>query len=167
MLRSIGFSRWICEQLRAKTQSTKTKLMRPRVAYLAAALMMCLPAYADVVVIVHPSNQATMTDMNIREIFLGNVRNFPDGARAIPVLQVEGPTVEEFHTQVLRKKPYDVRRTWARHVFTSGAQPPHTLNSDDEVLNFVSSTPGAIGFVDADKANASVKVVKLISALKK
>src|SRR5574343_621246 len=45
-------------------------------------------------------------------------------------------------------------------IFPGGAKPPKELGSDDEVLKFVAATPGAIGYVEAGKANSSVKVVK-------
>ncbi len=116
-------------------------------------------SYADVAVIVHPGNAASMDEEQIGKIFLGQTKTFPGGAEATPVDIKESQVREEFGNKVLKKSPSQLKALWARQIFTGGAKPPRELGSDEEVIKFVASTPGAIGYVDAGKANASVKVV--------
>ena len=116
-------------------------------------------AAADIAVIVHPGNNATIDEEQITKIFLGQTKTFSGGAEATPVDIKESPAREEFGNKVLKKSPSQLKALWARQIFTGGAKPPRELGGDDEVLKFVASTPGAIGYVDAGKANASVKVV--------
>ncbi|MDC8770355.1 type 2 periplasmic-binding domain-containing protein [Roseateles albus] len=114
---------------------------------------------ADVAVIVHPSNAATIDEEQITKIFLGQTKTFSGGAEATPVDIKDSPVREEFGNKVLKKNPSQLKALWARQIFTGGAKPPRELASDEEVIKFVASTPGAIGYVDAGKANATVKVV--------
>ncbi|MCV2351275.1 phosphate ABC transporter substrate-binding protein [Paucibacter sp. Y2R2-4] len=117
-------------------------------------------ARADAVVIVHPSNAVSMDDEQVSKIFLGQTKTFPGGAEATPVDNKEGPLREDFGNKVLKKSPAQLKALWARQIFTGGAKPPRELASEDEVLKFVASTPGAIGYIDSSKANSSVKVLK-------
>lgn len=117
-------------------------------------------AQADAVVIVHPSNAVNMDDEQVSKIFLGQTKTFPGGAEATPVDNKEGPLREDFGNKVLKKSPAQLKALWARQIFTGGAKPPRELASEDEVLKFVASTPGAIGYIDSSKANSSVKVLK-------
>ena len=125
------------------------------------AAMLCSTAcMAEVVVIVHPSNTAAIDVDAVSKIYLGQVKTFPGGSPAIPVEQDIGPAVDEFHSKVLNKTDKDLRKLWARQVFTGGLLPPKVLENDDAVLDFVSKTPEAIGYVQAGKVNAKVKAIK-------
>ncbi|MFC0351220.1 substrate-binding domain-containing protein [Undibacterium danionis] len=114
----------------------------------------------DVVVIVNPANSANIDEEQIAKIFLGQTKTFSNGSEALPVDQKEGALREEFGNKLLKKNPAQLKAQWARQIFTGGAKPPKELSSDDEVLKFVASTPGAIAYIDSSKVNKSVKVVK-------
>jgi len=66
----------------------------------------------------------------------------------------------DLYPELLKKNPSQLKAQWARQIFTGGAKPPKEMASDDEILKFVASTPGAIAYVDSSKVNKSVKVVK-------
>ncbi|MDT8999538.1 phosphate ABC transporter substrate-binding protein [Paucibacter sp. APW11] len=118
-------------------------------------------ALADAVVIVHPSNAAALDDESISKIFLGQTKTFPGGAEAVPVDQKEGAAArEDFNGKVLKKTSSQLKALWARQIFTGGAKPPKEVDGDDAVLKFVASTPGAIGYIESGKVNATVKAVK-------
>lgn len=117
-------------------------------------------AHAEVVIIVNPGNSATIDEAQITKIFLGQTKTFSGGAEAIAVDQKPGPVREEFGNSVLKKNPAQLKSLWARQIFTGGAKPPREVAGDDEVIQFVASTPGGIGYISSAKANKSVKVVK-------
>jgi ABC-type phosphate transport system substrate-binding protein len=117
-------------------------------------------AQAEVVVIVNPANSASLDKEQIAKIFLGQSKTFPGGSEAIAVDQPSGSTREDFGNKVLEKIPGQLKALWARQIFTGGAKPPKELGGDDEVMKFVASTPGGIGYVDSAKANKTVKIVK-------
>ncbi|MGE5450268.1 MAG: phosphate ABC transporter substrate-binding protein [Acidobacteriota bacterium] len=127
---------------------------------LAALLLTPTLSQADVVVIVHPSNKAAIDDDAITKLFLGQLKTFPGGAPAIPVDQKTPATAEEFHLKVLNKSDKEVRKVWARQVFTGGLQPPPNLDDDEAVVQYVATTPEAIGYVQAAKVTNKVKVVR-------
>nr|WP_315484451.1 substrate-binding domain-containing protein [uncultured Undibacterium sp.] len=117
-------------------------------------------ALADVVVIVNPANAANIDEEQIAKIFLGQTKTFSNGVEAVPIDQKEGTVREEFGNKLLKKNPAQLKAQWARQIFTGGAKPPKELASDDEILKFVASTPGAIAYIDSSKVNKTVKVLK-------
>lgn len=125
-----------------------------------ATLTLTPLAFADVVVIVNPSNSASIDEEQIAKIFLGQTKTFSNGSEAIPIDQKEGPVREDFGNKFLKKNPSQLKAQWARQIFTGGAKPPKEMASDDEILKFVASTPGAIAYMDSSKVNKTVKVIK-------
>ena len=117
-------------------------------------------ANAAVVVIVNPSNSATIDDEQIAKIFLGQTKTFSNSSEAIPIDQKEGALREEFGNKLLKKSQSQLKAVWARQIFTGGAKPPKELGGDDEILKFVASTPGAIAYIDSSKLNKTVKALK-------
>ena len=130
------------------------------VSVVVVGLFTSSAAIADVVVIVNPANSAAIDEEQIAKIFLGQTKTFSNGSEATPIDQKEGPVREEFGNKLLKKNPSQLKAQWARQIFTGGAKPPKEMASDDEILKFVASTPGAIAYVDSSKVNKSVKVVK-------
>lgn len=127
---------------------------------LLATLVLLPTAHADVAVIVHPSNNSALDDLAISRLFLGEVKSFPGGAAAAPVDQKNNDICAEFHNQILNKTTKEVRKIWARQVFTGGLKPPPALDGDDAVLQYVATTPDAIGYVQASRVNNKVKVIR-------
>jgi ABC-type phosphate transport system substrate-binding protein len=120
-----------------------------------------LPVWAEVTVIVNASNNTTLDDDTISNLFLGQARSFAGGTEATPVNQAAGSNAaQEFSTKFLKKTPPQLRAFWAKQVFTGGSKPPKELDGDEAVMKFVASTPGAIGYVETTKLIAGVKAVK-------
>ena len=49
-----------------------------------------LSVVAEVAIVVHPSNAATLNPEAIAQIYLGRSKSFPDGKAALPLGQAEG-----------------------------------------------------------------------------
>ncbi|WP_306519189.1 phosphate ABC transporter substrate-binding protein [Rheinheimera sp.] len=117
------------------------------------------PALADIALIVHPDNAAAVTDSDIKALFLGKQRSFSDGKQAIPLVVVESESSRsEFNTKVLSKTDSQLKAYWSKLTFTGKGTPPREV-STEEMLQLVSANPATIGFVDASKVSAAVKVV--------
>jgi ABC-type phosphate transport system substrate-binding protein len=84
-----------------------------------------------------------------------------DGARVIPVnLPTDHPLRRDFSRLVLGALPDDqkLKEYWNAQYF-HGIAPPYVLASEDAALQFVITTPGAIGYVSAAAVNAKVHVL--------
>lgn len=128
--------------------------------FLAAAAMFASVAQAEIAVVVHPSNAASLDASNVSRIFLGKMKSFPGGGQAVPINQAEGAAATtEFNDKVLNKSGSQLKAYWSKLVFTGKGTPPKAVSGDAEVLKLVSSNPNVIGYVDAASVTPDVKVI--------
>jgi ABC-type phosphate transport system substrate-binding protein len=99
-------------------------------------------------VIVHPEVKGTQIQRTaLSTIFLKRGTRWGDGSQARPVDQsLRSPLRASFSLDVLQQNVIEVQMYWQRQI-ASGHVPPPVKSSDDEIVSFVSSTPGAIGYV--------------------
>lgn len=118
-------------------------------------------AAADVVVIVSADSTVTrLTADQTAKIFLGKVDNFPHDGVALPIDQFEGSTIRnEFYSKVAKKNSAQVTAYWAKIIFTGDGHPPKLLDGDEAVRMAVASNPNAIGYIDRNAVDSSVRVV--------
>jgi ABC-type phosphate transport system substrate-binding protein len=128
--------------------------------WILAASLCSSMAFADVAVIVHPSNGDALDKDSISRLFLNKMKAFPNGTKAVPLALAEGQAAtDEFNGKVLNKSAPQLTAFWSKLVFTGKGQPPKALGSDAEVVSAVAADPGAIGYVDAGSVDESVRVV--------
>jgi ABC-type phosphate transport system substrate-binding protein len=81
------------------------------------------------------------------------------GARIIPVnLPATHPLRRSFSRLVFGALPEDMEAYWNAQYF-HGISPPYVLASEEAVLQFIATTPGAIGYVNATAVNGHVQVL--------
>ena len=116
--------------------------------------------FAEVAVVVHPSNAAALNAEAIAQIYLGRSKSFPDGKAALPLGQAEGSkTTEQFNQKVLNKSGSQIKAYWSKLVFTGKGTPPKEISTDAEMLELVSQNPSVIGYVDKASVTDKVKVL--------
>ena len=94
-------------------------------------------------------------------MFLGKNKTFSNGESAKAINLKSGNAIRKnFEKEVLGKSSSQVKAYWSKLIFSGKAKPLKEGASDSEVLNWVSSTPNAIGYIDASKVDDSVKVIK-------
>lgn len=117
-------------------------------------------AFAEVAVIVHPSNAAAVDQAEITRLFTGRGATFASGSKATPINQAESAAVRgDFDSKVLGKSSSQMKAYWSKLVFTGKGTPPKEVADDAAVKAAVAADATAIGYIDASKVDASVKVV--------
>lgn len=118
-------------------------------------------AQAELVVVVNARlGVAAMTRNEVINIFFGRYRQFFNGAEAEPVDLVDSnPDRARFYAALVGKDISEVNAYWSRQLFSGHMQPPTKVASQEDVLKWVASHPGGIGFIDLAKADARVRVV--------
>lgn len=108
--------------------------------------------------IVHPSVSQSVNEKQLRSIFSMRRREWKDGtAITVFVLPDSDQTHKSFCKNSLSMFPHRLRKTWNRLVFTGTGQAPEEVNSEEEMLQKVGQTPGAIGYLSAEKIDGTVK----------
>lgn len=113
------------------------------------------PAADDFVVIAHQSVLGTSIHRaDLAGVFLRKVPRWGDRTTAVPVDQSATSAVRKaFSESVLRMPVSTVLQYWQKQMFaTPPLRPPAVKGSDAEVMAFVGSTPGAVGYVSAGAA---------------
>lgn len=118
-----------------------------------------MPSFAKIAVIVHPSNTAQLNANEVRQIFLGKTRTFPNGSKVQPFdTKDESATKKIFTEQVLHKNLSSLNSYWSRMLFSSKGKPPKTLN-EEKIKAMVASNKNAIAYIQAGAVDNSVKVL--------
>ena len=108
-------------------------------------------------------NSASMSDSELRSVFLLQRKTLKDGSAVEPVLQKRGPVHDAFCKQFLSRDGEEIRIYYDGIVFTGKGSMPKQLNSDADVVKYVARTPGAIGYVSSSASTDGVKVLMMVS----
>ncbi|WP_196138627.1 phosphate ABC transporter substrate-binding protein [Aliikangiella sp. G2MR2-5] len=124
------------------------------------ALFYANNSFADVAIIVHPSNNSTLSNTDLARLFLGKMKSFPGGGSATPINLSEGDAAaDEFNQKVLKKSASQLKAYWSKLIFTGKGTPPESMATAQEVKKAVASNPDYIGYINASDVDDSVKVI--------
>jgi len=85
----------------------------------------------------------------LKDIFLRKTVRWGDGSPSQPVdLGLTSPVRLQFIERVLGLSAVAVQQYWVGQI-TKGTQPPPVKQNEEEVIAFVATQPGAIGYVSA------------------
>lgn len=140
--------------------------MRPYLvlfAYLLAAALYGTPAQAadhPFAVIAAPGvSDRRLTRETVALIYQRKLHLWDNGIRVQPVnLPASHPLRRAFSLAVLGVAPEAMEDYW-REMYFHGVLPPHVLASEEAVLRFVASTPGAVGYVSSCLPDRRVHVI--------
>lgn len=116
------------------------------------------------VAIVNEANGVTsLNAAELSKMFLGKTPRWPSGMTVVPVDLAQAGAREAFSQAVHHKSVAAVRAYWQQQIFSGRGVPPVEKASNDEVLDFVRATPGAVGYVAAGTPlGAGVKAIQVV-----
>ena len=115
-------------------------------------------------VVAHPGVEGSrITRANLAAIYKRTVLRWGNRVSTLPVDQSsQSPVREAFSRQVLGASLGELQMFWRRRLAVDRVMPPPIKASDEEVLAFVASHDGAIGYVsEAVEIPPTVKVVEI------
>jgi ABC-type phosphate transport system substrate-binding protein len=123
-------------------------------------LLAAASVQAQVVVIANKSvSESSISSGKLNDIYSLRLKTWSNGSTIVPVtLKSDNDDVQKFFGSI-GKSNMEMKKLWMKIQLTGEGQPPVGVGSEDDVLSKVASTPGAIGFISADKVNSSVKVL--------
>jgi ABC-type phosphate transport system substrate-binding protein len=126
---------------------------------ITALWLFSFSAQAGMVVIANPSVGDGASDKDIKKLFMGKKSELA-GSAATPIDQKEGSAVRKsFYESFVGLSEDEVKAYRTEMVFTGKGTPPRELADDAAVKAFVATTPGAVGYIDESKVDASVKIL--------
>lgn len=112
---------------------------------------------SDVVVIGH-ADMGKLDAAMVQKIFTGKLVKV-NGVDVTAVNVKPGPLRDQFLQNFLQQTDAKYTAYWAIRLFVGKGAPPPELSSPAEVIKFVESTPGAIGYVDESDLVDSVRIL--------
>jgi ABC-type phosphate transport system substrate-binding protein len=136
---------------------TKTRWLILLMAFIRCASA----AWAQDVILVANKNVniTEIKDTDLRALFTGEKTRFSDGSHAVPVTLKGGPVHEVFLKNHLGEGPDEFRADWRKAVFTGQGAMPKACNSESALIEYVSATPGALGYVSRPFPQSDVKYI--------
>ena len=120
-------------------------------------------APAQVVVIAHKSVQLdTITSAKLLEYYSRETRLWNNGQPVVVFDLKPKREIKNVFYRYLGKSVNIMKSIWMVNMLSGEGDPPESLDSEDEMLKKVASTPGAIGFVSQAKAKDGVKILAII-----
>lgn len=114
-------------------------------------------------VIVNEANtETTVSKSDLSAIFLKTKTKWADGSSITPVdLTARAAVREAFSKEVHGRGVGAIRSHWQQAAFSGAGTAPIERSSDADVITFVKSNPGAVGYISADTDATGVKVLQV------
>ena len=130
-------------------------------ALLLASVFCINSVNASTVVIVNKDNPvASLTQAEIKQLFLKQNKYFPNGSAVLPVDQNPGQAIKkDFYQSVAHMTGSQWLAYWSKLIFTGKKNPPRLAADNLDVVELVASNPKYIGYIDLDSIDSRVKVV--------
>lgn len=143
--------------------------MKINVCRLAAALLLMVVASVssvgaapDLVIIAHPGiAESALESKELQRIYLGKQTQWRDDTSIVPVMLKSGPLHDEFIENYIDRSVQRFVTYWRQMVFTGKGVPPRSFAQESELVEYVASTPGSVGFASAAAKVSGVKVLSL------
>lgn len=131
-----------------------------RLLFLLLLFFSALAQAEGLLIVAHPQVPvSSISAQELASIYLIQKTAWPGGLSVVPVNREAASNVREhFSDTVLEHTPRELADYWNRLRF-QGKQPPLVQTSDQAVVGFVRSVPGAIGYIAAAQAPSGVKVL--------
>lgn len=99
-----------------------------------------------------------LTDAEVRAIFTMQKR-FWSNNRQIKVYKLSdnSPLHKDFVKNILNMFPHQIRRIWDRLTYSGTGTPPIELDSEDDMIEKIASTPDSIGYLDSQPDNENIR----------
>ncbi len=118
----------------------------------------------DYVVIVNKSNNvASLSKSQVSRIFLKKVFTWKDGSSIKPIdLPPDSQARKAFTQKVHGRNIYSIKNYWQQMIFAGRQIPPLEKKTEQEIIDYVSSTPEAIGYISLKTNLENVKAIEVI-----
>ena len=118
---------------------------------------------SDYKIIINKNNSQTeISKDDVSKIFLKKITKWDDGNKIKPVDLVEKSSVrKKFSKDIHDKDVSAIKAYWQKKIFSGKGVPPPEKSSDKDVVSYVKSNPGAIGYVAAKTKTSGVKEIEV------
>ena len=135
-----------------------------KILLILSLAVFCQATQAAVAIITHPGVKDIGFSKNkLAKIYLGKLKKHSNGQSIKAAdLPSDSKSYKKFYKVVVKKSHNAMNRHWSKLKYTGKGKPPKSLSSTKEMIKWVASTEGAIGYIDGKYLNKSVNVVLIL-----
>jgi ABC-type phosphate transport system substrate-binding protein len=105
---------------------------------------------------------SSLSKKSLRRIFIMRQTKWPVGDPIkVFVMEKNSDVHRTFCQSVLGFFPYQLERQWNKLVYSGLGDAPYVVSDDQEMIERIAATPGAIGYVKEYKPTDGIKVITL------
>jgi ABC-type phosphate transport system substrate-binding protein len=125
-------------------------------------LLVAAVAYAEPVFVANKNvSDSSLPKDTVDGILKGRVKSWPSGSHVVLATLKGGSVGDAVLSTYAGMTSDQFNSNWNRLVFTGRAAQPKSFSSDKELIDYVASTPNALGYVDSASVTPDVKVIKV------
>jgi ABC-type phosphate transport system substrate-binding protein len=133
----------------------------PMIMILAGNIDVVIAAEKVVVIANKSLPDSSLSKNDLKQIALGDKTTVSGNEKVTFVTLEQGAVHEEFLKMIVEKSSFQFSNYWKQMIFTGKGKPPRSFKTEAELVSFVSTTKGAIGYVSAGADMSSVKVINI------
>ena len=136
-----------------------------KVIPIIVALFFSVISAAGPIVISNSATKSLSSD-DIKNVFLGKKSTLTTGEKVILATLANGEVHTTFMEQTLGKQPDQFSVYWKQLVFTGRGSMPKSFDTEQDLIDYVAKTKGAVGYVSAEKKSSLPANVNVIDIAK-
>jgi ABC-type phosphate transport system substrate-binding protein len=119
-------------------------------------------AYSEMMIISHKSvPNRVFSRQEIKDIFMGKKLYWDDKSKIAVATMADDSSNSAFLQAYLEQNPKQYNGYWEKRIFTGDKDVPKRVKTAKSMIDYIASTRGAVGFIDAPNAPANVNVLKV------
>ena len=119
-------------------------------------------AFGFIVIVNRTNTVRSLPRADVSRMFMKQVQRWPSGQAVQPVdLAASSSVREAFSRRVHTRSATSVASFWRQQIFSGRGVPPPEQGTDSDMLRFVTSHAGAIGYVSAGANVTTVGVLEV------
>lgn len=121
------------------------------ICFICANQLMAQSALPELTIIGNKTGFQSTSLKELKQIFRGKYSSWPDTKISVTIVlpSPQSPIAQKTATQIYANSISGVQKYWLSLVFQGRANPPAFLESDEDIVEMVRKTPGAIGIISA------------------
>ena len=108
---------------------------------------------ADIVVVVNENNPvAELSENQVKQLFLGRMRNFPGVKADVEIVELEpsAPIFNAFYQYIIQRDATWIKRYRARYYFSGQGRLPVTLKTENDVIEYAKMHRGVAAYIQLE-----------------
>ena len=137
-----------------------------RILLSGCSILLCLvffniAAFAGEIVIIGNKDipESSVDKSWVKNAYLGNITKWKNNEPIILTIMKDESLHQDFLKAYIKRHPSQFTAFWKNIVFTGRGKMPRKMSSNEEMLNYVANTRGAIGYLSSGAASDKVKVI--------